>query len=93
MVPVCHKMITYKKNDMSLRDKQIQKDIQNKYAQAREEYSKNKPLYSQTKLKEKGEGHISHPDMESKEERLKTGLNKTGEEQQPENETSGREKQ
>ncbi|MCD7974137.1 MAG: hypothetical protein LUG18_15980 [Candidatus Azobacteroides sp.] len=38
---------------MSNRDRQIQKDIENKYAQAREEYSKNKQLYKEIKTQEK----------------------------------------
>jgi len=42
------------------RDRQMKKDIENKQAQAREEYAKNKPLYSENKIMEKAEGNIHH---------------------------------
>ncbi|HCO67205.1 MAG TPA: hypothetical protein DIT04_05540 [Dysgonomonas sp.] len=51
------------------REKMIKKDIANKQAQARDEYAKNKPLYSQEKLKAKAEyfADSNKKDTENKE--------------------------
>ncbi len=42
------------------RDKQMAKDAENKKAQAREEYAKNKPLLSGYRVKEKSIDYV-HP--------------------------------
>lgn len=55
-------------------DRQIIKDIENKHAQAREEYAKNKTRMSEYKTKEKSTNFI-HPDKPESKENL-TGKKK-----------------
>jgi len=49
------------------RDRQIKKDIENKHAQARDEYAKNKPLYSENKINEKINDFIPHDTTKTNE--------------------------
>ena len=50
------------------RDRQMAKDMENKQAQAREEYAKNKTLMSEYKIKEKATDFVHPNQIQEKEE-------------------------
>jgi len=52
------------------RDKQIEKDLQNKKLQARDEYAKNKTLLKETLVNEKSNNYIPHNEMKDQAEEI-----------------------
>jgi len=47
------------------RDRQMKKDMENKKWQAREDYAKNKPLLSESKIHEKSNDYINPNEIDS----------------------------